>query len=55
MTSTFHGTSISNCDLKVIHYMDLAMGLLRNLVMNKIMDVAIVNEDNEFLMLDITN
>jgi hypothetical protein len=48
MTPTFHGTSISNHDLKVIDGMDIAMGLLRNSSMNKVMGVSTIDEDNDF-------
>jgi hypothetical protein len=35
--------------------MDIAMGLLSNSLLNKVMGAATVNEDNEFMMLDMAN
>jgi hypothetical protein len=55
MTPTFHGTTISNHDLKIIDYMDITQGLLSNVMMNKIMGVSTVDKDNDFLILDIPN
>jgi hypothetical protein len=55
MTPTFHGTSISNHDLKVVDCMDIEMGLLRNSTVNKVMGVSTVDEDNDLMMLDIAN
>jgi len=55
MTPTFHGTTISNHDLEVIDWTDITKGLLRNSVMNKVKGVSIVDEDNNFPILDIAN
>jgi hypothetical protein len=43
MTPTFHGTTIINHDLKVSDCIDIAHGLLSNLMMNKIMGVSTVD------------
>jgi hypothetical protein len=43
MPPTFHGTSIGNHDLKVVDYMDITIGFLGNVMMNKIMSDATVN------------
>jgi hypothetical protein len=52
---TFHGNSIGNHDLKIIDTMDIEIDFLGNAMMNKIMGAAIVNGDDEFLMLNVTN
>jgi hypothetical protein len=43
MPPKFHGTAIYNHDLKIVDYMDIAHGLLSNVVMDEIMGVATVN------------
>jgi hypothetical protein len=55
MPPTFHGTSIGNHDLKVVDCTYITISFLGNAVMNKIMGVAIVNEDDDLLMLNLTN
>jgi len=40
---TFHGFTITNDDLKIVDYMDIAHGLLENVEMNKIMGDATIN------------
>jgi hypothetical protein len=54
-TPTFHGIFIRNHDLKIVDYMDITHGLLRNEVMNKIMGSTTIDEDEDFCMLEITN
>ena len=53
--STFHGTTIRNHDLEIINGMDVAMSFLGNAMMNKIMGVATINQNDDLLMLDVTN
>jgi hypothetical protein len=53
--STFHGTTIGNHDLEIIDGMDVAMSFLGNAVMNKIMGAATINQNNDLLMLDVTD
>jgi hypothetical protein len=43
MPSSFHGTSIGNHDLKIVDYLEIAMGLLRNASMNEIMSATTIN------------
>ena len=54
-TSTFHGPSICNHDLEVVYYMDITMCLLDDSVINKVMGATGVNEDNDFMMLEVAN
>jgi hypothetical protein len=51
----FHGAAISNHNLKFVDFSDIAISFLENVVMNKIMGVATVNEDDELPMLNVTN
>jgi hypothetical protein len=53
--STFHGTTIGNHDLEIIDGMDVAMSFLGNAAMNKIMGVATINQNDDLLMLDVTD
>jgi hypothetical protein len=53
--STFHGTTIGNHDLEIIDGMDVAMSFLGNVVMNKIMGVATINQNDDLSMLDVTD
>jgi hypothetical protein len=55
MATTIHGTSTSNHDPKVVHYMDVAMCLLGDLVVNKVMGATTFNEDNGFMMFNVPN
>jgi hypothetical protein len=55
VTHAFHGSSIKNHDFKVIENMHIEMGLLSNASMNKFIGVAFIDEDNDFMMLDIAN
>jgi len=55
VTHAFHGSSIKNHDLKVIDNMDIEMGLLSNASMNKFIGVSFIDEDNDFMILDIAN
>jgi hypothetical protein len=47
MLPTFHGTSIGNHDLKIVDYMDIEMGFLRNASMNEIMSATTINENDD--------
>jgi hypothetical protein len=53
--STFHGTTIGNHDLEIIDGMDVAMSFLGNAAMNKIMGVSTINQNDDLLMLDVTD
>jgi hypothetical protein len=53
--ATFHRTTIGNHDLKIVDSMDVAMGFLGNAAMNKIMGAATINQDDDLLVLDVTN
>jgi hypothetical protein len=55
MPSTFHGTTIGNHDLKIIDSMDVPMSFLGNATMNKIMGDATINQNDDLLMLDVTD
>ena len=55
MASTFHGVAIGNQDLEIIDCMDIAMIFLGNAVMNKIMGVYTINQNDDLLMLDVTD
>jgi hypothetical protein len=55
MSPTFHGTSIDNHDLKIIDCTDITIDFLGNAVMKKIMGATTVNEDDDFLILNVTN
>jgi hypothetical protein len=55
MPSTFHGTTIGNHDLEIIDGMDVAMSFLGNATMNKIMGAATMNQNDDLLMLDVTD
>jgi hypothetical protein len=55
MPSTCHGTTIGNHDLEIIDDMDVAMSFLGNAAMNKIMGVATINQNDDLLMLDVTD
>jgi hypothetical protein len=52
---TFHGTSIGNHDLKIVDYMDIEMGFLRNASMNEIMSATTVNENDDLLIFYVAN
>jgi hypothetical protein len=54
-SSTFHGPSIGNHDLKIIDCMDITIDFFENVAMNKIMGDTTVNKDDEFLILNVTN
>jgi hypothetical protein len=53
--TTFHGTSISNHDLKIVDTTNIAIDFLGNVVVNKIMGVSSVNKDDDFPMLNLVN
>jgi hypothetical protein len=53
--STFHGTTIDNHDLEIVDNMDVAMSFLGNAVMDKIMGDSTINQNDDLLMLDVTN
>jgi hypothetical protein len=40
---TFHGTSIGNLDFKIVDCMNITIGFLGNMMMNKIMGATISN------------
>jgi hypothetical protein len=45
MSSTFHGISFGNHDLKIIDFTNISIDFLGNEKMNKIMGATTVNED----------
>jgi hypothetical protein len=53
--NTFHGATIGNHDLEIIDGMDVEMSFLGNAVMNKIMGTSTINQNDDLLMLDVTN
>jgi hypothetical protein len=53
--STFHGTTIGNHDLEIIDSMDVAMCFLGNAAMNKIMGASTINQNDDLLMLDVSD
>jgi hypothetical protein len=53
--STFHGTTISDHDLEIIDGMDVVMSFLGNVAMNKIIGVSTINQNDDLLMLDVTD
>jgi hypothetical protein len=53
--STFHGTTIGNHDLEIVDGMDVAMSFLGNVVMNKIMGASAINQNDDLLILDVTD
>jgi len=55
MPLKFHGTIIGNNDLEIIDDMDVAMSFLGNVAMNKIMGAATINQNNDLMMLDVTD
>jgi hypothetical protein len=55
MPSTFHGTTIGNHDLEIIDSMDVAISFLGNAVVNKIMGATTINQNDDLLMLDVTD
>jgi hypothetical protein len=54
-TPTFHGTAISNHDLKFIDYSYIEISFLGNETMNKVMGASTVNKNDDLLMLNVTN
>jgi hypothetical protein len=53
--ATFHRTTIGNHDLEIVDDMDVAMGFLGNVTMNKIMGTSTINQNDDLSMLDVTN
>jgi hypothetical protein len=53
--STFHGIPICNHDLEIINWTDIEIEFLGNATMNKIMGSSTVNENGEFLVLNVAN
>lgn len=53
--ATFHRTTIGNHDLKIIDNMDVVMGFLGNVAMNKIAGAATINQDDDLSVLDVTD
>ena len=53
--STFHGTSISNHDFKIVEDKYVTIDFLGNAAMNKIMGVVTFKKDDEFPMLNVAN
>jgi hypothetical protein len=53
--TTFHRTTIGNHDLEIVDSMDVAMGFLGNAVMNKIVGAATINQNDDLLLLDVTD
>jgi hypothetical protein len=52
---TFHGTTIGNHDFEIIDDMDVVMIFLGNAAMTKIMGSSIVNQNDDLLILDVTD
>ena len=55
MPSTFYGTTIGNYDLEIVDSMDVALSFLGNVAMNKIMGASTINQNDDLLMLDVTD
>ena len=55
MPSTFHGPTIGNHDLKIIDCTDIEISFLGNATMTKIMGASTINEDDDLLMLNVTD
>jgi hypothetical protein len=53
--STFHGATIGNHDLEIIDGMNVATIFLGNATMNKIMGAYTNNQNDDLLMLDVTD
>jgi hypothetical protein len=53
--STFHRAPIGNHDLEIINSMDIAVGFLGDVAMNKVVGAATINQDDDFSVLDITD
>ena len=54
-STTFHGTSIGNHDLKIIDGTNVTIDFLGNAVMNKVMGATTVHKDDDFPIFDVTN
>jgi hypothetical protein len=52
---TFHGTSISNHDLKITDGTDVTIDFLGNGAMNKVIGATTVHKDDEFPIFDVTS
>jgi hypothetical protein len=55
MPSTFHGPAIDNHDLEIIDCTNIAISLLGNAAMNKIMGASTINKNDDLPMLDVAN
>jgi hypothetical protein len=55
LSSTFHGTTIGNHDLKIIDGIDVTIDFLSNEAMNKFMGSTTIHKDDEFPIFDVTN
>jgi hypothetical protein len=55
MPTTFHVTTINNQDLKIVDHIDIKIGFLGNVMVNKIRDASTVNNDYDFPMLNVSN
>jgi hypothetical protein len=53
--TTFHRTTIGNHDLEIVYSMDVAMGFLGNMAMNKIVGAATINQNDDLSVLDVTD
>ena len=53
--SKFHGPAIGNHDLKIINNTNIEISFLGNVGMNKSMGDSTFNEDDDLLMLNVTN
>ena len=49
--STLHRATIGNHDLEIINSMDIAVGFLGDVAMNKVVGTATINQDDDFLCL----
>ena len=52
---TFHGTTISNHQLKIVDYMDIVIDFFGNVAMNKIMGSSTINKNDDLPMLNVTD
>jgi hypothetical protein len=55
MPTTFHRATIRNHDLEIVDSMDVAMGLLGNAAMNKIVGATTINQNDDLSLLDVTD
>jgi hypothetical protein len=54
-STTFHGTTIGNHDLKIVDDIDIEIDFLAQATMDRIMGVVTVNKDYKFPMFNVSN